>query len=92
LLDVTPKTFYRANTCVSGASWKVFQHRYPKKTFEEIWEFCCQYQSLHSYPLRYFMTMNDNRKITLVNPKTCEGPLVKEELHTEQDTKSLLCV
>jgi hypothetical protein len=83
VLDVTPKTFNRANTCVSGTSWKAFQHQYPRKTFEEFWEFCCQYQSLHSYPLCYFMTMNDNSKVALVNPKTCEAPSVKEELHKE---------
>jgi hypothetical protein len=85
-LDVMPKTFNRANTCVNGASWKVFQHRYPKKTFEEFWEFCCQYLSLHNYTLRYFMTMNDNSKITLVEPTTCEASVVKEELHEEEDT------
>jgi hypothetical protein len=33
VLDVPPRTFNRANTCVSGASWKVFQRRYPGKTF-----------------------------------------------------------
>jgi hypothetical protein len=85
VLDVTPKTFNRANTCVSGASWKAFQRRYPKKTFKMFWEFCCQYQSLHNYSLCYFMTMNDNSKITLVNPKACEAPLVKKELHVEED-------
>jgi hypothetical protein len=85
VLDVTPKTFNRANTCVSGASWKAFQLRYPKKTFKEFWEFCCQYQSLHSYPLCYFMTMNNSIKIYLVNSKACESPLVKEELHAEED-------
>jgi hypothetical protein len=85
VLDVTPKTFNRANTCVSEASWKAFQRRYPKKTFKMFWEFCCQYQSLHNYSLCYFMTMNDNSKITLVNPKACEAPLVKKELHVEED-------
>jgi hypothetical protein len=85
VLDVTPKTFNRANTCVSGASWKAFQRRYPRKTFKEFREFCCQYQSLHSYPLHYFMTMNDTRKIALMNPKSCEAPLVKEELYAEED-------
>jgi hypothetical protein len=85
VLDVMPKTFNRANTCVSGASWTAFQHRYPKKTFKEFWEFCCQYQSLHSYPFCYFMTMNDSSKIALVNPTACEAPLVKEELHPEKD-------
>jgi hypothetical protein len=85
VFDVTPKTFNRANTCVNGASSKAFQRWYPKKTFEEFWEFCCQYQSLHNYPLCYFMTMNDSSKISLVNPKACEAPLVKEELHAEED-------
>jgi hypothetical protein len=85
VLDVLPKTFIRANTYVSRASWNAFQRRYPEKTFEEFWEFCCQYQSLHSYPLRFFMTMNDNCKIALVNPKACETPLVKEELSAEGD-------
>jgi hypothetical protein len=68
-----------------GRLGKAFQHRYPKKTFKEFWEFCCQYQSLHSYPLRYFMTMHVTSKIALVNPRACEAPLVKEELHTEED-------
>jgi hypothetical protein len=83
-LDVMPKTFNRANTCVSGASWNAFQRRYPEKTFEEFWEFCCRYQSLHSYPLHFSMTMNDRSKIALVNPRVCEAPLVKEELHAEE--------
>jgi hypothetical protein len=52
-LDVLPKTFNRANTYVSGASWNAFRCRQPKKTFEEFWEFCCQYQSLHSYPFAF---------------------------------------
>jgi hypothetical protein len=90
VLDVTPKTFNCANTCVSVASWKAFRHRYPEKTFEEFWDFCCQYQSLHSYPLHYFMTMNDNSKIVLVNPRACEAPLVKEELHAEEDVNHCL--
>jgi hypothetical protein len=85
VLDWTPKTFNRANTYVSGAFWKAFQRKYPKKTFKEFWEFCCQYRSLHSYPLHYFMIMNDSSKIALVNPKACEAPLVKEELHSEED-------
>jgi hypothetical protein len=85
VLDVTPKTFNRANTCVSGASWKAFQHRYPNKTFEEFWELCCQHQSLHSYPLRCFMTMNDNNRMTLVESRSYEAPVVKEELHGEGD-------
>jgi predicted AAA+ superfamily ATPase len=85
VLDVTPKTFNHANTYVTRASWKAFQHRYPTKTFEEFWEFCCRYQSLHSYPLRYFMTMNDSSKIILVNLEVCETPLVKEELQIEED-------
>jgi hypothetical protein len=85
VLNVTSKTFNRA-TCVSGASWKAFQHQYPKKNFEDFWEFCCQYQSLHSYPLCYFMTANDNNNVVLVNPKICEAPLVKEELHEEEDS------
>jgi hypothetical protein len=67
-------------------SWKAFQQQYPRKTFEEFWEFCCQYQLLHSYPLRYFVIMNDNSKVALVNLKTCEAPSVKEELHEEEDT------
>jgi hypothetical protein len=29
--------------------------------------------------------MNDSRKIGLVNPKACKAPLVKEELHAEED-------
>jgi hypothetical protein len=32
------------------------------------------------------MTMNDSSNIALVNPKACEAPLVKEELHAEGDT------
>jgi hypothetical protein len=86
VLDVLPKTFNRTNTCVSGASWNAFRRRYPKKTFEEFWEFCCRYQSLHSYPLRFFMTRDDNSKIALVYRKTREAPLVKEELPAEGDT------
>jgi hypothetical protein len=31
------------------------------------------------------MTRNDNSKIALVNRKTCEAPLVKEELPTNGD-------
>jgi hypothetical protein len=31
--------------------------------------------------------MNDSSKIALVNLKACETPLVKKELHTEEDTK-----
>jgi hypothetical protein len=85
VLDVLPKTFNRANTCVSGASWNAFRRRYPKKTFEEFWEFCCHYQSLHSYPLRFFMTRNDNSKIALLNQKSHEASLVKEELPAEED-------
>jgi hypothetical protein len=85
ILDVTPKTFNHANTYVSGASWEAFQRRYPKKTFEEFWEFCCQYQPLHSYPLCYFMTMNDSSKIVVVNPQVSETPLVKEELDDAED-------
>jgi hypothetical protein len=85
VLDVTPKTFNRANTCVSGASWKALNADTPQKLSEEFWEFCCQYQSLHSYPIRYFMTMNDGSKIILVNPEVCETPLVKEELQTKED-------
>jgi hypothetical protein len=73
VLDVMPWTFSRANTCVCGASWKVFQCQYPKKTFKEFWDFCCQYHSLHNYPLHYFMTMNDTSKIALVEPKTHEA-------------------
>jgi hypothetical protein len=76
---VTPKTFNHANTYISGASWEAFQHRYPKKTFEEFWEFCYRYQSLHSYLLHYFMNMNDSSKIAVVNPQACKTPLVKEE-------------
>jgi hypothetical protein len=83
VLDAMPMTSNRANTFVSGASWKIFQRRYPEKTFEE---FCCQYQSLHSYPLHYFMTMNDNSKFTLVELSTCEAPVVKEEPHGGQYT------
>jgi hypothetical protein len=79
------KTFNRANTYVSMAPWKAFQRRYPEKTFEDFWEFYCQYQSLHSYPLRYFMTMNDNSKIALVDRRTYEAPAVKEALHEEED-------
>jgi hypothetical protein len=52
VLDVLPKTFNHANTCVSGASWNAFRRHYPEKAFEEFWEFCCRYQSLDSYPLR----------------------------------------
>jgi hypothetical protein len=84
-LDVLPKTFNRANTCVSEASWNAFRRRHPKKTFEEFWEFCCHYQSLHSYPLRFFMTRNDNSKIVLLNREAQEAPLVKEELPAEDD-------
>jgi hypothetical protein len=57
----------------------------PQKNFEEFWEFCCRYQSLHSYPLRFFMTMNDSNKIARVDPKVCEASLVKEELQAEED-------
>jgi hypothetical protein len=85
VLDVMPKTFNRANTCVSGASWNAFQRLYPEKTFEEFWEFCCCYQSLYSYPLCFFMTMNDSSKISLVDLKACEASLVTEELHAEED-------
>jgi hypothetical protein len=53
VLDVMPKTFNRANTCDSGAYWNAIQRRYPEKTFEEFWEFCCHYQSLHSYPFTF---------------------------------------
>jgi hypothetical protein len=80
-----PKTFNRANTCVSGASWNAFQRQYPEKTFEEFWEFCCRYQSIHSYPLRFFMTVNDNSKIVVVDSKAREAPLVKEELPDGED-------
>jgi hypothetical protein len=31
------------------------------------------------------MTMNDSSKIVIVNLKACEAPLVKEELHDEED-------
>jgi hypothetical protein len=31
------------------------------------------------------MIMHDSSKIALVNPKACEAPLVKEELHAEED-------
>jgi hypothetical protein len=85
VLDVLPKTFNRANTCISRASWNAFLRRHPKKTFEEFWEFCCRYQSLHSYPLCFFMTRNDNSKIALLNRETHEAPLVKEELLAEDD-------
>jgi hypothetical protein len=86
VLDVMPKTFSRANTYLSGASWQIFQRRYPDKTFEEFWEFCCQYHSLHSYPFRYFMTINDASNIALVELKTYEAPEVKEEPYDEEDT------
>jgi hypothetical protein len=92
VLDAMPKTFNRANTCVGGASWKAFQRRYPEKTFEEFWEFCCQYQSLHSYQLLFFITMHNSSKIALINPKTCEAPLVKEELHAEEDVNHYWCM
>jgi hypothetical protein len=39
VLDVLPKTFIRANTYVSRASWNAFQRRYPEKTFEEFGSF-----------------------------------------------------
>jgi hypothetical protein len=32
------------------------------------------------------MTMNNNCKITLVDPRTCEALVVKEELYEEKDT------
>jgi hypothetical protein len=78
-----PRTFHRANTCVSGASWKVFQHRYPEKTFEEFWEFCCRYHSLHNYPLCFFMTMNDTSKVALIELTTYEASVIKEEPREE---------
>jgi hypothetical protein len=56
-----------------------------EKTFEEFWEFCCHYQSIHSYPLRFFMTVNDNSKIVVVDSKARDAPLVKEELLDEED-------
>jgi hypothetical protein len=40
VLDVTPKTFNRANTYIRGSSWKAFQRRHPSETFEEFWELC----------------------------------------------------
>jgi hypothetical protein len=83
VLDVIPKTFNRANTCISGASWKVFQCRFPAKIFDEFWEYCTSYYFLHSYPLRYFMTMNNDSKIALVEPRAIEAPLVKEEPYLE---------
>jgi hypothetical protein len=85
VLSVMPKTFNCANTCVSGASWDTFQRRYPEKTFEGFWEFCYHYQSIHSYPLRFFMTMNDSSKIVVLDSKAREAPLVKEELPNEED-------
>jgi hypothetical protein len=72
VLDAMPKTFNRANTYISGASWKVFQRLHPDRTFEEFWEFCCQYHSLHSYPLCFFMTMNDNSKVAPVEMEARE--------------------
>jgi hypothetical protein len=86
VLDVMPKTFNRANTCVSGASWKIFQCRYPTKTFEEFWEFCCQYYSLHSYPLHFLMTMNDTSKVACLELGACDTTEVKEEPYEEKDT------
>jgi hypothetical protein len=83
VLDVVPKTFNRANTCLNGASWKIFQRRYPTKTIEVFWEFCCQYHSLHSYPLHFFMTMNDTSKIVALEPEAREASGMKEESYEE---------
>jgi hypothetical protein len=80
VLDVMPRTFSRADTYISGASWKVFQCQHPNITFKQFWEFCYQYRSLHIYPLHFFMTMNVNSKVALVEPKTYKAPEVKEEL------------
>jgi hypothetical protein len=85
VLDMLPKTFNRVNTCVSRASWNAFRRRHPEKSFEEFWEFCCHYQSLHSYPLRFIMIRNDNSKVALLNREAHEAPLVKEELPAEDD-------
>jgi hypothetical protein len=90
VLDVTPKTFNRANTCASGASWKVFQHRFPTKTFDKFWEICGSYYSLHRYPLRYFMTMNGNSKVTLVEPIVTKAPVIKEESCDEDGTQRVV--
>jgi hypothetical protein len=56
------------------------------KSFDEFWEIYTSHYSLHSYRLRYFMTMNDNGKVTLVEPRATEGPVVKEEPHCEGET------
>jgi hypothetical protein len=70
----------------AGRLGRLFNIDTPIKSFKEFWEFCCQFQSLHSYPLCYFRSMDDNSKITLVDPRTYKAPLVKEKLPEEEDT------
>jgi hypothetical protein len=40
---------------------------------------------LHSYPLHFYMTMNDTSKIVSAEPKTYEAPVVKEESYDEEN-------
>jgi hypothetical protein len=69
----------------AGRLGRFFSINIPKKLLKNFGNFVSN-QSLHSYPFRYFMTMNDNSKITLVESSTCEAPVVKEEPHEEEDT------
>jgi hypothetical protein len=53
------------------------------ENFRRVLEICYQYHSLHSYPLRFFMTMNDTSKVALVEPKVCEASVVRQEPYEE---------
>jgi hypothetical protein len=74
----------------AGCLGRFFKCRYPTKSFDEFWAICWQYHSLHCYPLRLFMTMNDTSKVTLVESKACEALVVKEEPYEEEETNHLM--
>jgi hypothetical protein len=63
VLNVMPKTFNRANTCVSGASWKAFQYQYPKRILENFRNFVV---NTSRYIVTLFVTLWLRMTITML--------------------------
>jgi hypothetical protein len=54
VLDVTPKTFNRANTCISGASWKAFNADTPIRLLKSFGNFVV---NTNRYIVTLFITL-----------------------------------
>lgn len=62
--DVVPKTFYQEGLCIIGYSWTVYHAKYPDKSFEDFWCFCCSYYPSRSYALCHLLDSSGGDRVS----------------------------